>query len=68
MCNLDSIYALIVLESASSRKRPLGSTRHGSQSEAELGNGLDACMHVFQTAHHISSQAQYVLSMPGVLR
>lgn len=68
MCNLDSIYTLIVLESATSRKRPLGSTQNSAQSEIGLGGGLDASLPAFQTRYHIGSQDQYVLPMSGVLR
>ncbi|WP_425993122.1 hypothetical protein [Afipia sp. DC4300-2b1] len=47
MCNLDSIYALIVLESAALERQPLRLMQNGSRSDIPEGlaaNSMTACI------------------------
>lgn len=45
MCNLDSIFALLIFESVASEKRPLGSMQNRSQTK--IADGLGAYQPAF---------------------
>ncbi|MES2599659.1 MAG: hypothetical protein V4602_02500 [Pseudomonadota bacterium] len=68
MCNLDKIYALIVLESAALGTRPLKSMQNELQDK--MIDGRDAYRPTFgsRIAFFMSRRSQYASPMPEVQR